>query len=183
MSRVSQTLDLIHATFDDDGLVANAGLILPSTLMERLGLESLVNSSVRLSGRVGGAMPGAVTVDVVSTICEAHGYGKQGASFGYTKCRCYHPVLATVAGTAEIVHGRLRQGSANTQRGAKRFVNETVARLRRDDRDRELTMRFDSGFWNNDITNNLARARCALHDGGQGQQRRRPPGDRHQRRR
>ena len=40
MSRVSQTLDRIHATFDDDNLVANAGLLLPATLVERLGVEN-----------------------------------------------------------------------------------------------------------------------------------------------
>ena len=44
MSRVSQTLDRIHATFDDDNLVANAGLLLPATLGERLGVEALINT-------------------------------------------------------------------------------------------------------------------------------------------
>jgi hypothetical protein len=69
----------------------------------------------------------------------------------------YHPLLATIAGTGEILHGRLRKGSANTQRGTKRFVNELVARARRDNPDRELTVRFDSGFWNNDTMTNLTR--------------------------
>ena len=50
MSRVSQTLDRIHATFDDDNLVANAGLLLPATLIERLGVEALINTTVRLDG-------------------------------------------------------------------------------------------------------------------------------------
>ena len=233
MSRVSQTLDRIHATFDDDNLVANAGLLLPATLVERLGVESLINSTVRLDGCVGGAMPGrkvltlmntmlaggshidhadmlragasksvvshrvmapstlgtflrsftfghvrqleavndivrqrawaagtapgALVVDVDSTICEVVGKLKQGAAFGYTHVLGYHPLLATIAGSGEILHGRLRKGSANTQRGTKRFVNELVARARRDDRTRELTVRFDSGFWSNDTMLNLSR--------------------------
>ncbi len=51
---------------------------------------------------------------------------KQGAGYGYTHCLGYHPLLATIAGTGEILHGRFRKGSANTQRGTKRFVNELV---------------------------------------------------------
>ena len=79
------------------------------------------------------------------------------AGFGYTHVLGYHPLLATIAGSGENLHGRLRKGSANTQRGAKRFVNELVARARRDDPTRELTVRFDSGFWNGDTIANLGR--------------------------
>ena len=55
MTRVSHTIDRIDATFDDSNLVANAGLLLVATLSQRLGLEALVNATVRLVGRVGGA--------------------------------------------------------------------------------------------------------------------------------
>jgi hypothetical protein len=233
VSRVSQTLDRIHATFDDDNLVANAGLLLPATLVERLGVEAVINTTLRLDGRVGGASPGrkvltllntmlaggshidhadmlragaselvvshrvmapstlgtflrsftfghvrqleavndivmqrawaagtapgALVIDVDSTICEVVGKAKQGAGFGYTHVLGYHPLLATIAGSGEILHGRLRKGSANTQRGTKRFVNELVARARRDDPKRKLTVRFDSGFWNGDTIINLKR--------------------------
>ncbi len=67
------------------------------------------------------------------------------------------PLLAPIAGTGEILHGRLRKGSANTQRGTKRFVNELVARARRDDPGRALTVRFDSRFWNGETIVNLNR--------------------------
>jgi hypothetical protein len=46
VSRVSQTLNRIHATFDDDNLVANDGLSLPATLVERLGVDALINTTV-----------------------------------------------------------------------------------------------------------------------------------------
>jgi hypothetical protein len=233
VSRVSQSLDRVQVTFDDDNLVANAGLLLPATLIERLDVEMLINTTVDLSGRVGGAAPGrkvltlmntmlaggshidhadmlragssesvvghrvmapstigtflrsfsfghvrqleavnhlamqrawsagttpaALVIDVDSTICEVVGKAKQGAGYGYTHCLGYHPLLATIAGTGEVLHGRLRHGSANTQRGTKRFVNELVARARRDDPTRELTLRFDSGFWNGDTILNLNR--------------------------
>jgi hypothetical protein len=55
VTRVSHALDRIEATFDDPNVVANAGLLLVATLSERLGLETLVDTTVRLDGRVGGA--------------------------------------------------------------------------------------------------------------------------------
>ncbi|WP_428122343.1 hypothetical protein [Candidatus Poriferisodalis sp.] len=39
MSGSSRSLDRFATTFDHEGLVANAGLILAGTLMARLGLE------------------------------------------------------------------------------------------------------------------------------------------------
>ncbi len=57
MSRVSHGIDRVRVSFDDPNLVANAGLMLVGTLVVRLGLERLVNSTVRLGGRVGGALP------------------------------------------------------------------------------------------------------------------------------
>jgi hypothetical protein len=96
-----------------------------------------------------GAGPGdgPLTVDVDSTICEVHGYHKQGACYGYTHRLGYHPLLATRADTGEVLHARLRKGSANTARGILRFVDELVARLRRAGATGELTLRMDSGFW------------------------------------
>jgi hypothetical protein len=68
VSGVSRGIDRIEVTFDDPSLVANAGLIVPATLMVRLGLEALVNQSVRLVGRVGGSRPGRKVLTLVATI-------------------------------------------------------------------------------------------------------------------
>ena len=68
MSGVSRGIDRIEAMFDDPGLVANAGLVVPATLMVRLGLEGLVDRSVRLVGRVGGSRPGRKVLTLVTTI-------------------------------------------------------------------------------------------------------------------
>ena len=98
-----------------------------------------------------GAGPGEdrLVVDLDSTICPVCGKAKHGAGYGYTNELGYHPLLATRAGTGELLHVRMRKGSANTQRGTKRFVEELVARLRRGGATGELIMRFDSGFWSN----------------------------------
>jgi len=98
-----------------------------------------------------GAGPGEdrLVVDLDSTICPVCGKAKHGAGYGYTNELGYHPLLATRAGTGELLHVRMRKGSANTQRGTKRFVEELVARLRRAGATGELIMRFDSGFWSN----------------------------------
>ena len=233
MRRVSHSIDRVEAIFDDTTLVANAGLILPATLMARLGLEALINSTVRLVGRTGGALPGRkvltlvaailaggshidhanvlragatqavlpfrvmapstlgtflrsftfghvrqldrviaetirrawslgagpgegpMTIDMDSTICEVHGKAKHGAAYGYTRVLGYHPVLATRAGTGEVLHARLRKGSS--QRGHRRFVEELIARVRRAGATGPLTLRADSGFWSYKLIDALER--------------------------
>jgi Transposase DDE domain group 1 len=65
VTRVSQAIDRIEATFDEPNLVANAGLLLAATLTARLGLEALIDSTVRLVGRVGGARPGRKVLTLV----------------------------------------------------------------------------------------------------------------------
>lgn len=68
MKPVSHQIDGLAATFDDPSLVANAGLVVPATLMARLDLEGLVNDTVGLVGRVGGACPGRKISTLVATI-------------------------------------------------------------------------------------------------------------------
>ena len=99
-----------------------------------------------------GVGPGAepLVIDIDSTICEVDGKAKQGAGYGYTHKLGYRPLLATRADTGEVLHARMRKGSANTQRGTVRFLDEVVARVRRAVATGELTVRVDSGFWSND---------------------------------
>jgi hypothetical protein len=233
VSRVSRTIESVAVTFDDPTLVADAGLIVPVTLMVRLGLEALVNQLVRFTGQVGGSRPGRkvltlvsailagathidhadrlragatqkvlpfrvmapstlgtflrsftfghvrqldaviaetirrawssgvgpkdapVTFDLDSTICQVHGYKKEGAAYGYTRQLCYHPLLATRADTGEVLHARLRKGSS--QRGAKRFCEELVARVRRAGAGGPLRLRADAGFFSWDLIKTLTR--------------------------
>jgi hypothetical protein len=218
-------LDQVDIAFDDEHAAAGAGLLLPATLAERLGIEQATDQLVDLGDRPGAARPGRklltlvhamvaggdciddvellgcgstgsvlghrvmapstvgtwlrsftfghvrqldqltatilgrawaagagpgdgpLVVDVDSTICEVHGYHKQGACYGYTHRLGYHPLLATRAASGEVLHARLRKGAANTARGVIRFVDELLARLHRAGATGELTLRMDSGFW------------------------------------
>jgi hypothetical protein len=220
-------LDRLALAFDDERAVANAGLVLVSTLTGRLGIERVLDEMLDLGERPGAARPGRklltlvcsalvggdsiddagvlrcgetervlghrvmapstlgtflrsftfghvrqldrafetvlgrawaagagpgsepLTIDLDSTIVEVAGRAKQGAGFGYTKRRGYHPILATRSDTGEVLHARMRKGSAQSQRGAERFVRELVRRVRRLGASGPLLVRADSGFWSN----------------------------------
>ena len=68
MSGVLQNIDRYKVVFDDEGLVADGGLLAAGTLMDRLGLEGLVDRTVRLGGREGGANPGRKVLTVVAAM-------------------------------------------------------------------------------------------------------------------
>ena len=230
--------DRIRIAFDDHRLVANAGLILPSTLALRLGLPQLVDRRLDLGHATGrantgdkmmtlvasalaggdcindadvlraggtarvlgftakapfhpplsrgqalgaflrsfrwghvrqldrvsrellarawaaGAGPGdgPLTIDLDSTIFETYGLAKEGARHhGYTGARGYHPLLAVAAGTGDMLMARLREGRANTARGAAHFLRETVSRVRYAGASGQLTVRADSGFYTHSV--------------------------------
>jgi hypothetical protein len=92
-------------------------------------------------------LAGPLTIDIDSSICQTYGIAKQGGTFGYTKVRGYHPLLATIASTGEVVHSRLRGGNAGSARGAKSFTAETLSRVRDAGATGELTVRADSAFY------------------------------------
>ncbi len=113
--------------------------------------EKLVGEALAAAWALGaGPKDERLVIDVDSTIDEVYGKKKIGAAYGYTKVLGYHPLLATWAKTGEILHARLRKGSANTQRGIKRFSEELIARVRRAGATGQIVMRFDSGFWSKD---------------------------------
>jgi len=228
--------DVTRVVFDDERAVANAGVMLPALLGDRLGIEALVDGIVDLGDRPGAANPGRkvmtllgamalgadciddcevlrsgqtssvlghvvvapstlgtflraftfghvrqldkvlaetlarvwaagagpgdepLVVDVDSFIGEVYGYDKQGAGYGYTHKRGYHPILATRAGTGEVLHIRARKGAANTSRGALRFVEELIPRVARAGATGAKLLRADSGFENKKITARLQQA-------------------------
>ena len=101
-----------------------------------------------------GAGPGdgPLTIDLDSTICETYGLAKEGARrHGYTGQRGYHPLLAVAATTGEVLMARLREGRANTARGAAHFLRETVSRVRYAGAKGPLTVRADSGFYTHSV--------------------------------
>src|SRR6059058_2432974 len=70
-------------------------------------LDQLLAETITRAWRAG-AGPGTnrLVVDVDSFIGEVHGYNKQGAGFGYTKKRGYHPLIASRADSGEVLHIR-----------------------------------------------------------------------------
>ena len=89
MSVSSRRLDRFAATFDHEGLVANAGLILVGTLMARLGLLGLIERWVR----TGSANPGRKILTVVAAMVAGTTHidhvgmlraGRTGAVLGFT---------------------------------------------------------------------------------------------------
>ena len=92
-----------------------------------------------------------LTIDVDSTICEVYGAKKQGARYGYTKTRGYHPLVAAAAGYGDVLGVRLRGGNAHSARGAASFLCEVFARARKAGASGPLALRADSGFYNKNV--------------------------------
>jgi hypothetical protein len=109
---------------------------------------------------------GLVTVDVDDTVIDVHGYAKQGAGFGYTGVRGLNALLAAVStGRAApvVVTQRLRKGSVNSARGARRLVRDalaTVRALRGRHATSRVLLRADSAFYGHAAIGSAVKA-CA----------------------
>jgi hypothetical protein len=86
------SLDRIEATFDDERLVANAGLIAPASLAQHLGLRDLVEGRVDLGGAPGHANVGDKALSVIHAVlagaefidgCEVLRAGSTAAVLGH----------------------------------------------------------------------------------------------------
>ena len=67
MRSVAGGIDGIGAVFDDGSLVADGGLLLAGTVMSRLGLEALIDDTVRPGGSAG-AGAGAKVLTLVASV-------------------------------------------------------------------------------------------------------------------
>jgi hypothetical protein len=122
-------------------------------------LDALLGEVLVRAWRAGaGPGEGRLVIDVDSFVGEVCGRLKQGAAYGYTKVLGYHPILATRADTREVLHIRLRKGSANTSKGMLRFCDELIARVERAGADGVKLLRADSGFWSNKVFSRLESA-------------------------
>jgi hypothetical protein len=77
-------------------------------------------------------LPGAggmMFIDIDDTVREVHGYAKQGAGFGYSGVRGLNALIATLStptAAPVIAAARLRKGSVNSARGARRIVADAL---------------------------------------------------------
>ena len=115
-----------------------------------------------------GPRDGRLVIDVDSTIVEVAGRKSAAPPTATPRCWACTRYLRTRADTGEVLHARMRKGSANTQRGARRFIEELVARVRRAGATGEIVVRFDSGFWSKRDDRVLERLKVSLHDGRAG---------------
>ena len=68
MNSLSHDIDRLQVRFDDGSLVSDAGLLLAGSLMKRLGLEKLLDETIRLDGRAGGARPGRKVLSLAASM-------------------------------------------------------------------------------------------------------------------
>ena len=68
MRSIPGGIDGLEAVFDDSCLVADGGLLLTGTVMHRLGLEAMVDETVRLDGRVAGSGSGRKVLTLVASM-------------------------------------------------------------------------------------------------------------------
>jgi Transposase DDE domain group 1 len=149
------------------GLILGHRVMAPSTLGTFLRafsfghvrqLDLVLDQSLARAWEAGaGPGDGPLVIDIDSFIGEVHSDQKQGASYGYTRQLGYHPILAVRGDTGEVLHIRNRKGKANTQRGARRFVDELLARVRRAGHTGPIVIRADSGFENHKLMADLHR--------------------------
>ena len=71
MRSVAGGIDAIEVVFDDGSLVADAGLLLAGSVMSRLGLEALIDDTVRLGGSAGAGRK--VLTEVLLSKCPFSG--------------------------------------------------------------------------------------------------------------
>jgi hypothetical protein len=122
-------------------------------------LDRLLGDTLARAWQAGaGPGSGRLVIDVDSFVGGVCGRLKQGAAYGYTKVLGYHPILATRADSREVLHIRLRKGSANTQKGMLRFCDELIARVDRAGATGVKLLRADSGFWSAKVFCRLERA-------------------------
>ena len=67
-SEASVRPDSVGVEFDDERLIANAGLVLIATLSRRLGIEQMVDKMVDLGQRAGSARPGRKVLTLIHAI-------------------------------------------------------------------------------------------------------------------
>jgi hypothetical protein len=137
----SHSPDTLVVAFDDSHAVANAGLMLPATLAERLGIEAAIDELVDLGDRPGHHCPGRKVLTLVHAIVAGpnciHDVDplRRGANAQVLGHRGHgpvhprpvaalrnlrpHPPARPRGRDGEILHARLRTGRAASGRGLR----------------------------------------------------------------
>jgi hypothetical protein len=93
----------------------------------------------------GGRKLEQVTVDMDSLPVEVHGQQMGSAYNGHYHTRIYHPLVALLAESGDIVDVRLREGQVHTANAALEFIEPVLERVERYVSKR-VALRMDAGF-------------------------------------
>ena len=86
-----------------------------------------------------------LVIDIDSLPVEVHG-GQPGSEWnGHYHARIYHPLIASVGETGDLVDARLRRGRVHTADGGLDFITEVLDRAERHLCKKPL-VRFDAGY-------------------------------------
>ena len=109
----------------------------------RLGIVELAAQRIRAMNR--GHRMRYATVDIDSLPIEVHGHQEGSAYNGHYGYNCYHPLVASIGETGDLLDLRLRPGNAHTASGSLDFllplldqVEEKICQV--------ASVRMDAGF-------------------------------------
>ncbi|GJQ24357.1 MAG: hypothetical protein HBSAPP01_21470 [Candidatus Brocadia sapporoensis] len=130
-------------------------LVAPGDIVELTGIVHRFRGQVwKRAVRSGHKLRSALSdmwIDVDSTVDGVYG-NQQGAEVGYNPDKkgqkSYHPMIAFVAETKEILHSWFRCGSAYTSNGIVEFMKECMAYTKKRVR---VIFRGDSGFFSGEL--------------------------------
>lgn len=120
--------------------------------------ESLLESAARRNELMRGCRMRHVTVDIDSLPIEAHGHQQGSAYNGHYQARIYHPLVATLGETGDLVDVKLREGSVHTAQGAAEFVLPLLFRVEKR-LGQVAAVRMDAGFPEEELLSALERRR------------------------
>ena len=109
----------------------------------REGLQRLAGWRLKAMG--GWRRPKTLVIDIDSLPVEVHGEQPGSAWNGYYHRRVYHPIVAAVGETGDILDLRLREGQVHTADGGLEFVLEVLERAERH-LCGKAAVRFDAGY-------------------------------------
>lgn len=107
--------------------------------------EGLLQAAARRLRATHGHRVRYATLDVDSLPVEVYGAQEGSRYNGYYRTRCYHPLIAVVGETGDLLDVQLREGNVHTADGALEFILPLIDRM-----ERELcqvaSVRLDAGF-------------------------------------
>ena len=110
----------------------------------------------RFRGMRGGHRQRYLTIDVDSLPIEVHGHQPGSAWNGHYHQRMYHPLVASIAETGDLLDARLREGNAHTAEGALDFILDLVDRAE-ETLCQVALVRIDAGFPSDPLLSGLER--------------------------